>query len=161
MYIALFNNSLYETPEEARHDDQLYALAENIPANFTAEQFDMIQDAVFNTCLMTPNDFPPKTFKAVLVEGTFSGGKITYPVQASEWYKKSNELQDLQDEYLNDSFSIEWHIDDVLEECPDLTKEQARVVLHEVSRRHDACYGINWGFIRDIAWILYPPKEED
>ena len=55
-----------------------------------------------------------------------------------------------------DSISIEWHVDDVLCECPDLTKEQARKVLHTVKQYHDSDLGVNWGVIRETAWIMYP-----
>ncbi len=85
MYIALFNTNEYNTPEEAREDYELFALAENIPADFTPEHFDMIEDAVQNTSLMTGG----YKIAAVLVEGTFGGGKITYPVVGSEWYEEN------------------------------------------------------------------------
>ena len=84
MYIALFNTDEYNTPEEAREDNELFALAENIPADFTPKHFDMVEDAVHNTCLMTGG----YKIAAVLVEGTFGGGKITYPVEGSEWYEE-------------------------------------------------------------------------
>ena len=60
---------------------------------------------------------------------------------------------------LKDFIEIRWHVDDVLEACPDLTKEQAREVLHEVGRSHDACYGISWDVIQDTAWIMYPETD--
>ena len=44
----------------------------------------------------------------------------------------------------NDEISIVWHIDDVLQQRPDLTKEQARKVLIAVKNNHNASIGINW-----------------
>tara|TARA_B100000035_G_scaffold222416_1_gene191078 strand:- start:1877 stop:2086 length:210 start_codon:yes stop_codon:yes gene_type:complete len=62
---------------------------------------------------------------------------------------------------LKDYIEIYWHVDDVLDTRPDLTENQAREVLHEVGRSHDACYGVNWDVIQDTAWLMYPPKKED
>ena len=41
-----------------------------------------------------------------------------------------------------------WRIDDVLQERPDLTKEQALSVLEACERHHDATIGINWEVIQ-------------
>lgn len=60
----------------------------------------------------------------------------------------------------NDFITIEWHVDDVMEECPQLEPEQARKVLHTLKHNHDACIGINWNVIRTVAAILYPESEE-
>lgn len=58
----------------------------------------------------------------------------------------------------NDFITIEWHVDDVLEVRPDLTKEQAREVLHTMRRYHDADLGINWDVIYWTAHEIYPKK---
>lgn len=49
---------------------------------------------------------------------------------------------------MNDSITIEWHIDDVRGESKyDLTDEDCREVLRRVKRYHDCNDGINWGVI--------------
>jgi len=70
-------------------------------------------------------------------------------------------LEKFEENKLKDFIEIIWDIDDVLEVRPDLTKEQARLVLHEVGRRHDANYGISWEFIQCIAYILYPEANDN
>ena len=63
------------------------------------------------------------------------------------------------DEAQGDWITIKWHVDDVLDVREDLTREQAREVLHELKRYHDAELGINWDVIRETAWIIYPKGE--
>ena len=55
--------------------------------------------------------------------------------------------------------TIEWHVDDVLDMREDLTKDQARKVLHALKREHDACLGINWDVILCTADHYYPEEE--
>lgn len=57
--------------------------------------------------------------------------------------------------------NIEWHVDDVLEQRPDLTKEQAKEVLQALKRYHDADVGINWEVIHYTADEIYPEEEEE
>lgn len=52
--------------------------------------------------------------------------------------------------------TITWCIEDVQQERPDLTDEQASEVLHLVQKEHDANIGINWDFINHMANHLYP-----
>lgn len=52
--------------------------------------------------------------------------------------------------------TVTWCIEDVQEERPDLTDEQASEVLRLVEHKHDANIGINWDFIRYMADHLYP-----
>lgn len=59
---------------------------------------------------------------------------------------------------LPDSISITWHVDDVLQQRPDLTREQARQVLRELDRDHDATVGINWDVIDCTAETLFPTE---
>ena len=61
---------------------------------------------------------------------------------------------------MKDYIEIIWDIDDVLEVRPDLTKEQAREVLHALRRYHDANSGINWDVIYWTAHEIYPKKED-
>lgn len=51
---------------------------------------------------------------------------------------------------------IEWHKDDVQEQRPDLTDEQAGDVLDYMDRKHDPCVGINWETIDAVAEELFP-----
>ena len=60
----------------------------------------------------------------------------------------------------DDWITIEWHVDDVLEQRPDLTTEQAREVLHALRRYHDADLGINWEVIYWTADEIYPKQVE-
>ena len=55
-----------------------------------------------------------------------------------------------------DMIATIWCIDDVKGIRPDLTDEQASEVLEEVSRKHDAEYGINWTTLECTADILFP-----
>lgn len=53
-----------------------------------------------------------------------------------------------------DHITITWHIDDVFELRPDLTREQAREVLEIVEKRYDASLGISWEDVEDAATIF-------
>lgn len=65
---------------------------------------------------------------------------------------KTIELQDGQ-------IAIIWSIDDVMEECKWLTKEQAYDVLYYLDRKHDANIGVNWDTIHYWAEHLYPQEK--
>ena len=54
------------------------------------------------------------------------------------------------------SIAIIWSVDDVIQERPHLTHEQAMNVLEEVSNGHDANYGVCWETLRTVADSLYP-----
>jgi transposase-like protein len=56
-----------------------------------------------------------------------------------------------------------WCIEDVQGIRPDLTAEQAWEVLEEVSRKHDAEYGISWTTLECMADILFDraPKTDE
>jgi len=60
-----------------------------------------------------------------------------------------------------DSICISWHIDDVIDRSNELetalTRDQARVVLINAVRDHDANIGINWEVI-DTHIDLYFAK---
>lgn len=43
-----------------------------------------------------------------------------------------------------DEINISWHIDDVKEVAPDLTKAECRKVLQLADHEHDATIGVNW-----------------
>ena len=58
----------------------------------------------------------------------------------------------------SNSIAIIWSIDDVIQERPRLTHEQAMEVLEEVSDSHDANCGVNWDTLRDTADSLYPKE---
>ncbi len=44
----------------------------------------------------------------------------------------------------HDKISITWHVDDVRQRRPSLTKEQARAVLLAVKNNHNSSIGVNW-----------------
>lgn len=51
-----------------------------------------------------------------------------------------------------------WSIEDVQLLRPDLTDEQAWEILQAVKHQCDACVGINWDVISQIAHDLYAPS---
>jgi len=65
------------------------------------------------------------------------------------------------DKIENDEIAIVWSVDDVLQECDWLNREQALEVLHDLKHNHDATIGINWEVIRYTADCMYPDKEAE
>jgi len=59
------------------------------------------------------------------------------------------------------SIAIVWTIDDVLSIRPDLSRDQAWIVLRHAKYRHDAEVGINWEVLAAHAESLYCELEED
>jgi riboflavin biosynthesis pyrimidine reductase len=57
---------------------------------------------------------------------------------------------------MREEIAIIWSVDDVMQECRWLTKDQALEVLHNLKANHDATIGINWDVIRDTAALKYP-----
>jgi len=53
-----------------------------------------------------------------------------------------------------------WSVEDVQQERPDLTGEQAWQVLREVERDHDALRGVSWDTLTSIADDLFGPPAE-
>ena len=53
----------------------------------------------------------------------------------------------------------EWHVDDVLNQRPDLTEDQACEVLALIAHNFDANIGINWDVIDSAAHYLFPQEE--
>lgn len=53
-----------------------------------------------------------------------------------------------------------WDISDVQERRPDLTDDQALMVLGHVDRAHDACVGVNWEVLEAAAESLYPEPDQ-
>jgi hypothetical protein len=56
----------------------------------------------------------------------------------------------------NDSITITWHIDDLEDIAPKLTKNQRRAVLAMVKKEHDASIGVNWDVLKNWADLLFP-----
>ncbi|MEO8402825.1 MAG: hypothetical protein ABI597_13720 [Gammaproteobacteria bacterium] len=52
--------------------------------------------------------------------------------------------------------AIYWHIKDIQNVRPDLSANEACIVLHHLKKNHDASIGINWDVIDYVADILYP-----
>lgn len=61
-------------------------------------------------------------------------------------------------ELQDDEIAIVWSVDDVMEECKWLTKEQACDVLHHLDKKHDANVGVNWETIHYWGQHLYPQE---
>lgn len=57
-----------------------------------------------------------------------------------------------------EEIAISWSYDDVLQEVPHLTKDQAMIVLGVIEKRHDANIGINWDVIKYTAEALFPSE---
>ena len=66
----------------------------------------------------------------------------------------------MNDDLIQEEYTITWHIDDVLRLRPDLTKEQASNVLYKAcGHNHDATTGVNWDVLDNIADWHYPKKD--
>jgi hypothetical protein len=52
-----------------------------------------------------------------------------------------------------------WCVDDVLNQRPDLTEDQACDVLYRLADKFDANIGINWDVIDACAEYLFPQEE--
>ena len=50
-----------------------------------------------------------------------------------------------------DQMALIWTVEDVLDECPRLTRDQARDVLWQVCHAAGADTGVRWDTIRDVA----------
>lgn len=68
--------------------------------------------------------------------------------------RENTELRNIVRDH--DTIAIEWHIDDVFSERPDLSAEQALDVLQYIKNNHDANIGVNWDLINYVANLLYP-----
>tara|TARA_R100000664_G_C2732073_1_gene122397 strand:+ start:460 stop:795 length:336 start_codon:yes stop_codon:yes gene_type:complete len=55
-----------------------------------------------------------------------------------------------------DSISVGWSTEDVLDQCDWLTKEQAREVLQMCKHKHDCTIGITWDVIDTLACDMFP-----
>jgi hypothetical protein len=56
--------------------------------------------------------------------------------------------------------SLRWSIHDVLSVRADLTDEEARDVLQEALRRHDASVGISWAVLEEHAHWIRPQERQ-
>lgn len=63
------------------------------------------------------------------------------------------------------TIALHWTVDDVISTCAQrdliITKEQARKVLGEVLRNHDANYGVSWDTLDIVADMLFPQTNDD
>lgn len=57
-----------------------------------------------------------------------------------------------------ETIDITWSYEDVMQEVPHLTKDQAMIVLGVIKERHDATVGINWEVIQYTAEALFPSE---
>lgn len=56
----------------------------------------------------------------------------------------------------DDEIAIIWSVEDVMQECKWLSKDQALDVLHDLKHNHDANIGINWEVIYYKAQCMCP-----
>lgn len=61
----------------------------------------------------------------------------------------------------DDQIAIVWSVEDVMQECDWLTREQALEVLYALEHKHDATIGINWDTIYYTGVWMYPQGVED
>jgi len=63
------------------------------------------------------------------------------------------------------TIALYWTIDDVISTSASrdiiLTKKQAREVLDEVLRNHDANYGVSWDTLDIVTDMLFPQTNEN
>ena len=64
-------------------------------------------------------------------------------------------------ELQDDEIAIIWSVEDVIQECDWLTREQALDVLQHIDHKHDATIGINWDVIYYNAEWMYPKEADD
>ena len=55
-----------------------------------------------------------------------------------------------------DTATITWHVDDVQMYISRLTRDQAREVLHETIRKHNAEHGVSWDIFEVYANMMFP-----
>ena len=60
----------------------------------------------------------------------------------------------------NDSITITWHIDDLEDIAPRLSRRQRQAVLACVKKDHDASIGINYDVLNYWANFLFPLPEK-
>ena len=60
-----------------------------------------------------------------------------------------------------DWLHIFWHVEDVMDVCPNLDSDQAREVLRIAKKYHNAEVGISWDTFRQIADDTFNNDEED
>jgi len=58
----------------------------------------------------------------------------------------------------DDEIAIIWSVEDVMQECNWLSKDEALDVLHDLKHNHDANIGINWEVVYHKAQCMYPDK---
>lgn len=64
----------------------------------------------------------------------------------------------LQQTSIPEQIAIIWSFEDVQSVRPDLTKEQAGLVLLNLKHSHDAKYGISWDVIEVAANAMFPKE---
>ena len=77
MYLAIFNDYQYDTPEKARDDDQLFSSWQDHPLPFTPSHYDLIA-----SCVELANE----NVTLVICKGVYGGNDIVHPVKESDWY---------------------------------------------------------------------------
>jgi len=85
MYLATYNTYNYNTAEEARDNDDLFASGVDTPKGFTPEDYDLVASAVSQTLLCLGRD--DDLVEVVICKGIFGGNDILSPVIGSDWYE--------------------------------------------------------------------------
>lgn len=82
--------------------------------------------------------------------------QITFTISKDNLSDLSKFVRQAQQLLDPDYVAVFWHTSDVQERY-ELTTEQARQVLHQISgRKHDANVGINWDVIDAAVLTLFP-----
>ena len=61
----------------------------------------------------------------------------------------------------DDEIAIIWSVEDVMQECNWLTRQEALDVLHDLKHNHEADIGINWEVIHYKAQCMYPARRRE
>ncbi len=85
----------------------------------------------------------------------------TIAVQVPNHITETEARANIERLFSPDWLSSWWSTQDIQDERPDLTDEQAREVLEMLDRRHDANIGINWEVIRIVAGMLFDEPEDE
>lgn len=54
---------------------------------------------------------------------------------------------------------LQWHVEDIAEIRPDLSRAKACLVLAEVVLQHDVINGVSWNTVEGIADDLFPLED--
>lgn len=87
--------------------------------------------------------------------------KIVASLDKAGLLTDKQKARDVLKEAFQDEIHIVWSVGDVQTIAPSLSDDEARDVLEEVDRRHDAEIGVNWDILREFAGSSDDNEEEE